>query len=54
NQHTADFEGFPAVALQHEFDHLDGVLFIDKLPLIKRRLIKNRLRKLKKKRLRDD
>ncbi len=54
NHHTANFEGFAAVALQHEFDHLDGVLFIDKMPLIKRRLIKNRLRKQKKKKLRDN
>ncbi len=48
NRHTADFEEFSAVALQHEFDHLDGILFIDKLPPIKRKLIKTRLRKQKK------
>jgi len=48
NRHTADFEGFPAVALQHEFDHLDGRLFIDLLPPIRRQLLKNRLRKQKK------
>jgi len=51
NRHTADFEGFPAVALQHEFDHLDGILFIDKLAPIKQRLLKARLRK--KKRVKD-
>jgi peptide deformylase len=51
NRHRADFEDFTAVALQHEFDHLDGILFIDKLPPIKRRLIKSRLRKQKKKSL---
>ncbi len=48
NRHTADFEGFPAVALQHEFDHLDGRLFIDLLPPIKQKLLKKRLRKQKK------
>jgi len=48
NRHTADFEGFPAVALQHEFDHLDGRLFIDLLPPIRRQLLKKRLRKQKK------
>jgi len=48
NRHTADFEGFPAVALQHEFDHLDGCLFIDLLPPIKQKLLKKRLRKQKK------
>jgi len=46
--HTADFEGFPAVALQHEFDHLDGRLFIDLLPPIKQKLLKKRLQKQKK------
>jgi len=47
-RHTADFEGFEAVALQHEFDHLDGKLFIDRLSLLKQKLIKKRLRKRKK------
>jgi len=48
NRHTADFEGFQAVALQHEFDHLDGRLFIDLLPPMKQKLLKKRLRKQKK------
>jgi len=48
NKHTADFEGFQAVALQHEFDHLDGKLFIDLLPPISQKLLKKRLHKLKK------
>jgi len=51
NRHTADFEGFPAVALQHEFDHLDGRLFIDLLPPIKQKLLKKRLQKEKKKQM---
>jgi len=51
NHHTADFEDFPAVALQHEFDHLDGRLFIDLLPPIKQKLLKKRLRKQKKQRM---
>jgi len=48
NKHTADFEGFQAVALQHEFDHLDGRLFIDLLPPISQKLLKKRLHKQKK------
>ncbi len=47
-RHTADFEGFDAVALQHEFDHLNGKLFIDHLSLLKQKLIKKRLKKRKK------
>jgi len=48
NRHTADFQDFPAVALQHEFDHLDGRLFIDLLPPVKQKLLKKRLQKQKK------
>jgi len=43
-----DFEGFQSVALQHEFDHLDGVLFIDKLSRLKQSMIKKKLTKRKK------
>ncbi len=48
NKHEAEFNGFEAVALQHEFDHLDGRLFIDKLSSLKQNLIKKKLRKRKK------
>lgn len=34
--------------LQHEIDHLDGRLFVDRLPLLKRIAMKFRLLKLKK------
>jgi peptide deformylase len=37
-------DGLLARALQHEIDHLDGVLFIDRLPVIARRLLLRRLR----------
>ena len=29
--HTYHFEGFEAIAVQHEMDHLDGLLFLDRL-----------------------
>lgn len=38
-------EGLLAVAIQHENDHLDGVLFVEKLSLLKKRLIKKKLQK---------
>ena len=28
----AEFEGFAAICIQHEFDHLDGILTLDRLP----------------------
>lgn len=34
-----------AIALQHEIDHLDGILFIDRLSPLKRRLIKKKFQK---------
>lgn len=41
-------EGLMAVCLQHEIDHLDGVLFIDHLSRLKRSLIERRLRKVQR------
>jgi peptide deformylase len=44
--HTMTAEELMAVAIQHENDHLDGILFIDRLSLIRRRLIKRKLTKV--------
>jgi peptide deformylase len=38
-------EGLLAVALQHEIDHLDGRLFIDRISRLKRDLYTRRLKK---------
>ncbi|MFQ5736370.1 MAG: peptide deformylase [Thermodesulfobacteriota bacterium] len=38
-------EGLHAVALQHEIDHLDGILFIDRLSRLKREIIKRKIKK---------
>ena len=39
-------EGFLAIALQHEIDHLDGYLFIDRLSPAKRLMIKDQLKEI--------
>jgi peptide deformylase len=39
-------EGLHAVCLQHEIDHLNGLLFIDHISSLKRSLYKNRLKKI--------
>lgn len=39
-------EDFPARVLQHEIDHLHGILFIDHLSALKRALYKKKLKKL--------
>lgn len=45
-----DAEGLLAIVLQHEIDHLNGTLFIDRISSLKRELYKRRMKKkLKKK-----
>lgn len=38
-------EGLLAIAIQHEVDHLDGILFIDRLSKLKRDIIKRKIKK---------
>ena len=47
---TIEFEaeGILAVCIQHEMDHLEGILFIDHLSSLKRSLIRNKIKKLTK------
>lgn len=45
NKITIDAKGILAVIMQHEIDHLDGVLFIDRISLLKRTLYKKKLKK---------
>lgn len=40
-----DFEGFPAAVLQHELDHLDGILYIDHISSLKRQMVLRHLDK---------
>ena len=42
---TLEAEGYLAVAVQHELDHLDGRLFIDRLSLMKSKSIKKRIKR---------
>ncbi|HEV7368864.1 peptide deformylase [Arenibaculum sp.] len=41
-------DGLLATCLQHEIDHLDGVLFVDHLSMLKRNMIMRKLQKQKK------
>jgi peptide deformylase len=49
NPVDVEAEGLLAICLQHEIDHLNGVLYIDHISNLKRALYKKRLRKLMKK-----
>lgn len=48
-----DAEGLLSTCIQHEMDHLEGVLFVDYLSKLKRDLIIRKLRKLQKEEARD-
>jgi peptide deformylase len=45
---SIEAEDLLAVALQHEIDHLDGKLFLDRISRLKRDLYKRRMRKLER------
>ncbi|WP_350290793.1 peptide deformylase [uncultured Croceitalea sp.] len=46
--HTEIYNGLLARVIQHEYDHIEGILFTDKLSSLKKRLLKNRLDKISK------
>jgi len=47
-KHEARLEGLLATCLQHEMDHLDGVLFIDHLSKLKRDMVLKKLEKARR------
>jgi len=48
NTKRLDAQGLLAIAIQHEVDHLDGILFIDKLSYSKRKKFEKEYKKLQK------
>ena len=46
--HEEAFEGYAARIIQHEYDHIDGILFTDHLSPLKRRLLTKRLQNISK------
>ena len=47
-QHDELIEGMLATCLQHEMDHLEGIVFIDHLSRLKRDMVLKKLAKLRK------
>nr|MBR2111067.1 peptide deformylase [Alistipes sp.] len=43
---SAKFTGKPARVIQHEYDHIEGMVFTDHLAPIRKNLIKNKLQKM--------
>ncbi len=51
---TEVLSGLAARVFQHEYDHIEGVLFTDKLSSLKKRLIKKKLENISKGKIRSD
>lgn len=47
-QHIKTFDGLIARVIQHEYDHIEGILFTDKISSFKKRLIKTKLTNISK------
>ena len=50
---TEEVEGFLAIIMQHEYDHLNAVLFVDKVSPMAKRMISKKLQLLKKETLKE-
>jgi peptide deformylase len=46
--HDEVFDGYKARIIQHEYDHLDGILFTDKISPLRKRLIRSKLTAISK------
>lgn len=47
-QHDEKFEGVVARVIQHEYDHIEGIVFVDRIPSLKKMLLKRRLTDISK------
>lgn len=47
-EHTETWSGMNARVIQHEYDHIEGILFIDHMKPLRRKLLNRRLDKLRK------
>jgi len=54
DQHVEEYDGLIARVIQHEYDHIEGILFTDKLSSFKKRLIKGKLTNISKGKIKID
>jgi peptide deformylase len=47
-KHTDTYDGLTARVIQHEYDHIQGVLFTDKISALRKRMIKGKLMDISK------
>ena len=53
-EHEAEFSGINARVIQHEYDHIEGILFTEKLKPLKKRLIQRRMEAIREGRVKTD
>jgi len=46
--HVEEYDGVKARIIQHEYDHLEGILFVDKINPLRKKLLKSRLASISK------
>jgi peptide deformylase len=54
NSHTETYNGLLARVIQHEYDHIEGILFTYKISTLKKRLLKCKLANISKVRINVD
>jgi len=47
-KHTNTYDGLTARVIQHEYDHVDGILFTDKISALRKRMIRGKLMDISK------
>ncbi|WP_299429666.1 peptide deformylase [uncultured Maribacter sp.] len=53
-EHKESYNGLLARVIQHEYDHIEGILFTDKISSLKKRLLKGRLSNISKGKIKAD
>ncbi|KGO90113.1 peptide deformylase [Flavobacterium suncheonense] len=54
NKHTEVYDGLIARVIQHEYDHIEGILFTDRISSLKKRLISKKLQNIMEGKARPD
>ncbi|MDT0675990.1 peptide deformylase [Autumnicola musiva] len=54
NTYKENYTGLAARVIQHEYDHIEGILFTDKLSSLKKRLLKSKLNQISKGKIKID
>jgi peptide deformylase len=49
--HDEVFEGYKARVIQHEYDHLEGIMFVDRIAGIRKQMIRSKLNRIMEKRV---